>query len=66
MKCTIASHAGFSGDTGGDQDDFSVLEAFGKAVGFGGIACDCAFGVDVADICCNAWFMPMSACSTVN
>ena len=51
----VAGHARLSGDTGGDENDFSTLESGCQSAGCRIISGDLALGVDVGDIGCDTW-----------
>lgn len=46
----ITGHAGLTGDTGRDEDDFGALQSITQTLGGGVVAIDGAVGVDVAQI----------------
>ena len=46
----ITGHTGLAGNTGGDQDDLSILKSISEASLIGVVAGDGAVGVDVAQI----------------
>ena len=47
---TISRHAGLAGDTSGNENDLSTLQALAETGGSWIIALDGGLGVDVADI----------------
>lgn len=56
----VTGHAGLAGDTGGDEDDLSALEALGEAGGVGLVSLDGGLGVDVGDVSSDTCSMIVS------
>lgn len=51
----VTGHTGLTGDTGGNEDDLSILQAGIEARGIGVVAGDNAVGVDVAQVSGDTW-----------